>query len=59
MAKFVRHDPRNKKKDRNKQNSINKTHRIHRVEQTKLANIEKILKEIAHDDESTANFLRD
>ena len=52
MAKFGRYDPRNKKKDRNKNNSINKELRFRRVEQTKIEKYgERLLKEITYDDE--------
>jgi hypothetical protein len=49
MAKFGRYDPRNKKKDRNKNHSLNKDNRIRETDQ--MDDSQVLLREVLYEDD--------
>ena len=53
MAKFTRHDPSNKKKDRNKKLSLDSDVRIKPIAEHKAI---QLLREVAFDDENDPDF---
>ena len=49
MAKFERHNPSNKKKDRNKKHSLNKDNRIRETDQ--MDDSQVLLREVLYEDD--------